>query len=163
MAGVHVELAVFGDVQFAREIDRVAGRPSEMEPAWRSIFDRMLEINREQFLSEGMRSSGGWDPLNPKYVAWKAAHGLDTRILWRTHALFEAMGFESDANNEIIYGGDWAVFRVTGEPGEYGPYLQGGTDHMPARPPWALTELDREEIMKEIQRWILKGELGFFI
>lgn len=157
------DLTVFGDTQFSREIVRTGERGGDMRPAFRSIFDRMFEINREQFLSQGRRGSGGWEPINPEYKVWKAEHGFDTDILFKTHALFEAMGFVTSDDNEVMVAENWAVFRVTGEPGEYGPFHQSGTEHMPARPPFALTALDRREFFDEMQDYIFTGRVRNFL
>lgn len=162
---IQIQFGIFGDDQVVRSIERIGRHADDLSPAFHSVFNRLREINAEQFLSQGQRGSGGWDPLNPDYVQWKVRHGLDPDILFATHKLFNAMAGHTDPNQEVIIEPSWAVFRIIGEPGDYGPVHQHGTDDgtIPARPPFALTEADRVAFIKEIQRWVITGELGRFL
>jgi phage gpG-like protein len=150
--GVHVSISIFGEEQIERELLRVAHRGTNMKPAFRAIFDRLMDIEEEQFLSEGARGGHPWAPRqDPTDI---------TPLLYKTGDLFESLTSPHSSNNETIMTDDWAVFRVTGDPGEYGAYHQSGTSKMPARPPFQLTSLDREEFVKIMQRYVMTGEIG---
>lgn len=164
--GVRVELSLFGDTQLSREIMRVHDRAGNLNPAFRSIFDRMLEINSEQMRTQGLRGLGGfWEPLKPATIASKIRRGRDLDILFDSHALFEAMSSPSSEDNEMIFNEDWAVFRITGEPATYGPTHQHGDDSrgIPKRPFFVFTRTDREQMIKEMERFLLHGTLGHFV
>lgn len=156
---------VFGDTQFARELVNVGERAGDLNPAFHSIFARLMEISAEQFHTLGARGGTPWAPLAANTIRQKAAEGVPHPEwpLWRTEALFEAMTSPGDPNNEEILNGDWAVWRVLGEPGEYGRYHQSGTRDMPARPPFRLTEEDRREFVREMQHFIMTGTVRHFL
>lgn len=163
--GVNVTIELFGDQQMSREIKRIGERADNLDPAFRSIFDRLMEINAEQLWSQGSRGGSPYDPLAPSTIAAKerAGYRRPGMALFATEDLFEALTSPSSPNNEMIFNGDWAVFRVTGEPGEYGPYHQGGTSRMPARPPFKLTEQDKADFIKEMAFFLFRGEVRNFL
>jgi phage gpG-like protein len=163
---VRIELSLFGDVQMSREILRVSERAGNMDPVFRSIFGRLKEINAEQIISHGQRS-GGWEELKPATILAKARAGMEHPDWpeYGTGDLFRALSHTGDENNEEIYNRTWAVFRVTGDPGEYGPIQQRGTvdGSLPARPLFALTEVDRREFVREMEAFLFTGTVrGFF-
>lgn len=162
---MRITVDIFGDQQFSRELVRVGQRAGNLNPAFHSIFMRLLEINAEQFHTLGARGGSPWAPLKPETIRQKAAEGVSHPEwpLWRTEALFGAMTSPSDPNNEIILNEDWAVFRVLGEPGDYGPYHQHGTSDMPARPPFKLLEDDKREFVREMQSYIMTGRVRHFL
>lgn len=161
------DVDVFGDKQFSRELVRVGSRAGNLNPAFHSIFMRLLEINSEQFRSFGARGGDPWAPLQPETIRQKAAEGVahPDWPLWRTEALFEAMTSPSDSNNEEILNEEWAVWRVIGEPGEIGVHHQHGAPaaNLPARPPFRLTEEDRREFVREMQHFIMTGNVRHFL
>lgn len=159
---MQVAISLFGDVQMDREILRVTARSRNLDPAFRAIFLRMMEINSEQMRSHGERGGTPYPPDKDATVRRKARLGLDTDILFATHALFEAMSSPSSSDNEAIYNQDWAVWHITGDPATYGAVHQTGTrdGRIPARPPFRLTEADKIEFVKEIQHFIFSDLSG---
>jgi phage gpG-like protein len=167
MPGLFVDIEVFGDRQISREILRVGIRSRNLEPVWRSVFRHMDEIHSEQFLTKGERGGTPWLDLKPATIIAKVREGSKTPD-WperRTDALYEAMSSPSSPNREEIYNGEWALFRVIGDPGEYGPIQQQGAAsiNLPARPLSVFTPIDREEIIKEIQLYVRRGIVRHFL
>lgn len=156
-----VEISIFGDTQLSRNVRRISERASNFNPVFRAIFDRLAEIEGEQFLSQGARGGDAWEPLKPATIESKRRAGYSHPELaeFATHDLYEALSSHANDNQERIYNEIWAVFRVTGDPAEYGMYQHHGTDRIPARPLFRLTEIDRRQMVKQMQRWMFRGEL----
>lgn len=160
--GITITISVFGDEQMSREIKRIASRADDLDPAFRSIFHRLMEINAEQMFSQGGRGGTPYAPLAESTLAEKARKGQSPLALFATETLFEDLTSPT-GGNETIYGGDWAVWRVTGESADYGPYHQHGTEHMPARPPFQLLETDKRDFVDEMGHYLFRGELANFL
>jgi phage gpG-like protein len=115
---------------------------SEAQAYFRSMERKMLNYrpvfevgraviaaaNAENFTSAGLRV-GGWAPLRPATVAWKAENGFPPSPLIRTGRLMESLTTLRGAPNEIrshsaTFGTDVA----------YAKYHQYGTRHMARRP-----------------------------
>lgn len=158
---LQISISILGDEQFERSLLRIERHAGDLRPVWDLIEEDIKEINRQQFFSEGARSSGGWAPLADSTIAYKRSHGYPLDILQRTGALFDAATGFTDPNQEVIKQDDWMVFRVTGDPGEYGRYHQSGTSRMPRRRVVEFTEADKIQFVKDIQRYIMTGEVDW--
>lgn len=167
MADVRVSIELFGDRQLDREIRVIGKRVTNMDPAFRSIFHRLVDINSENFWTLGARSGHVWEPLKPGTIAAKVREGSPTPEipLRRFGKLFDAMSFIPNANNEVIYNETWAVFRLTGDVADIGRWQQRGVpeNNLPARPFFALTERDRREFVDEMRHFIFRGRVGNFL
>lgn len=163
--GLVAEIGLFGDTQLSREIMRVGTRSRDMDPVFKHLFDRLQEIEGEQFHSQGARGGTPWAPLKPETIKSKKAKGYSDPALaeFATHALYEALASPASPNNERIYNREWAVFRIIGEPADYGAIQHHGAEanNLPSRPLIHLHELDRREFVKEMQRWIFSGKLSW--
>jgi len=91
----------------------------------------------DQYFEQQTGPYGRWEPLNPKYVAWKRARGFDTRILHKTLTLRETI--QVSAND----GGDQGMiealsdldYAATQHFGDYREAFGNGTMvYIPARP-----------------------------
>lgn len=164
---MRLDVEVFGDVQLAREIVRVGDRAGNLSPVFESLMDRLREINDEQFRSRGARGGDPWDPLKPATILEKARLGAPepTFTLYRWGNLYTALAAHSDENQEVIITDDWAVFRVTGEPGEIGMYHHWGAPgaNLPERPLIRLTEEDRREFVREVEHYLFTGDVRQFL
>jgi hypothetical protein len=147
-----------GDKQLSRELLRTGERAKHARPAFDQIGHRILGINREQFESEGARSSGGWKPLQPETVEEKRRHGAPQpeRILFDTGGGFEALSLYGAENQLFDVGDDYFHFAVIGdEPIKYHqPDAQG-------RRAMEFTEDDRQEIVRDLQHWVFGGSVRF--
>lgn len=167
MTDVRVSIELFGDRQLDREIRVIGKRVTNMDPAFRSIFHRLVDINSENFWSLGERSGHTWAPLKASTIMEKVREGSPTPAipLRRFGLLFDAMSFIPNANNETIYNKTWAVFRLTGDVADIGRWQQRGVpeNNLPARPFFALTERDRRELVDEMRHYIFRGRVGNFL
>lgn len=154
--GLGIEINVDGDVQISRELLRFADRLVDAKPAFREIADDLREIEKEQFESEGARGSGGWKQLADSTIAAKQAAGLDNGILKETEALFKSLTqkggdhIEEITKDSLRFGSsDWKL-----------PIHQHGSSdgaHPPQRRPIELTRMDRQSIVKKLQRHMVEG------
>jgi len=131
------------------DLQRLSGMLGEIQAAARNIRPALPAIvavvKRQfahQFESEGARSpSGRWQPLSPRYAAWKARRHPGAKILERTGALKRSLT-SYGAGSIVTYGAN-SVFIGSSMP--YGPYHQTGTRNMPRRAPIEPTDRDVKE------------------
>lgn len=146
-----------GDVQVSRELLRFTHRVEDASPAFEDIADDLRDIETEQFDSQGGRSSGGWKKLKDVTLAAKRAAGLDLRILHATLAMRRSLTEKSDPAHIEKITKDSLTF------GSSDPKLpihqKGSADgaHPPQRRPLELTKLDRNNIVKKLQRFMVEG------
>lgn len=151
---MQLELEVYGDTQFSRDLLRFRDRGMDMVPAFRSLADDFLDIGREQFGSQGGRS-GGWRPLSPTYLARKVADGHDPRILHRTLRLRRSLTMETaDTIRRLAPDEMFVGSRVP-----YGVHHQHGAPraNLPQRRPVELSNADRVRWVKILQRYLIEG------
>jgi len=147
---------VFGEVQFSRELLRIVDRTTDMRPAWQAVHRSFLGAERRQFATEGGTYSGGWAPLKPTTVASKIAAGLDPRVLHATLRLRRSLTSELSADH---------VFRMSfdemfvGSSVPYGVHHQFGTKFMQRRRPVEFNDALRKRWVKIMQSWIMKAEV----
>lgn len=146
-----LDLKVFGEEQFAREILRVGERGAHPKPVLEKIKGDWVMWNMEQFVSQGARSSGGWDKLAESTIKAKG-HNI---------ILFDTGGLEAEVTDpsNIDVGDDWLHLTLPDREDRIGGFHQGGTRHMPQRRVIEFTELDKREMVRDIQLWVIKGEL----
>lgn len=159
VGGVRLSWSVWGDDIIERELLRFSDRAvSNMYPAYLAVVHDMQQALTEQFETEGSRASGGWEPLSDAYAAWKGAQDFDPgTILRATNRMFDSLTDEDHPDNiMVIEGGNMAY----GSSVEYGQFHQQGTSKMPMRKPLEFTELDKRGWMKQLQQYIVTGELG---
>lgn len=165
--GLFVDIEVFGEKHVSREIMLTGIRARQLNPVFAAIFRRMEEIHDEHMRSHGARGGTPWEALKPETILAKARAGSSTpeEPEFRFHKLYEALTSPSSPDHEEFYNDEWAVWRVTGDPGVYGPIQQKGSDkiNLPARPLSVFTLIDRESFVKEIQLWIRRGTLTHFL
>lgn len=151
---MRLQLQVFGDTQFDREIRRVGKRATAARPLYDALGWKLVAIQREQFQSEGGRSGHPWAPLADSTVR---SRGSAHPILDDTSALRES----------FLYGGAGNIFEATddhlryGSESEIGIFHQQGTSRMPMRKPMELTDEDRDDIVKDMQHWVIRGSVRF--
>jgi len=159
---VRLTLDVAGDRQLARELLRVGEHGDDVAPALRQIADYWRDLAREQFATEGASGSGGWPPLAPATVQRKRG-SADPRVRRNAETILVATGALREGLTDA--GDEQHVERVTRDELEFGTlvdyvgYHQHGTSRAPQRRPVELTETERRETMRRLQRWVLTGEL----
>jgi phage gpG-like protein len=137
---VIISITPFGEDRLSEEILRVGRNAADIEPAL-----------------EGASDGSAWAPLNSSTTEYKAAHGLDPRILHATLSLRNSLTDPSDPG---------AVFEPTpegafmGSDVEYAIYHESAKprrSNLPRRPVVALTEDEKVKWLEVLQRWIMTG------
>lgn len=133
----------------------MALRARDVSPAWRLWGDDVVVAFTEQFVTEGARLlERVWDPLSPRYAAWKERHFPGQTILRRTDAMMH--GFT---------GRPMAVERIEPHSCAFGSnrkpaiWHQKGTRRMPARPIARATSGLKRSASRHIKRHIVRGDL----
>lgn len=167
MGDLRITLELFGDTQLDREMRFIGRQAGDLKPAFKAVFDQMVDINSKQFWSLGARSGHPWAPLKPATVIQKAREGSPTPeiALRRFGDLFDAMSFIPNENNRVTYQRHAAHFMLTGQPGRIGAIHQRGSAaaNIPARPFFKLTERDRKDFVDEIAHFIFKRKVRNFL
>jgi hypothetical protein len=149
MPGFSASISVFGDKQFERELRFVGRRATHAKPLYEELgWFLSYRVMGEQFRTEGARSGQPWAPLAPSTIKRK---GHPT-ILVNTGRLRESFKLW-DVNN---------IYHATDDYLRYGSDVEEGAFHQPdkqQRRVFSLTEHDRDHIVKEMQHWVIKGEL----
>lgn len=153
VSGFELTFQVFGEEQVGGKLNGISWRVEDIRPALEVLGDRFADLERRQFESEGSDSLGsGWDPLSPKYGAWKATHYPGAPIMVRTGDLKESLtqrpfGVDEVAMTEAAFG--------TGV--EYGQYHQQGAGHLPPRRLVDLPEPERRAWVKTVLTFLMEG------
>lgn len=149
---MELELEVFGDVQLKRSLLRTAGRFKDAAPAFEQIADILMEIEDDQFESSGRHGSGGWAKLAESTLEHKTGAG----ILIETGDLERSLTTRGAPDQVLEITSEFLLF---GTSLPYAAFHQTGTSRMPRRRPIELTETDRRQIVKQLQSWLITGDL----
>ena len=153
---MRVTIDALGTRLVQRDLLGFADRSADVQPAMEQALDLVRESASEQFESAGAHGSGGWAPLAPSTVARKARLGLNPGILRETTFLeFSLAG--SGSGNIAIARKDGADYGTTAP---YAKFHMEGTSRMPARPPLQLTEGERRDIIRIVQRYVVENQGG---
>lgn len=154
---MRLDLDVFGDKQFSRDLMRFEARANDMSPVFEDLADDFLRLNQEQFDSQG-RNSGGWAPLAESTVRRKAARGDDPRILHATRALRNSLTNRGAAgavreisDDEMFVGTSVTTDRGFPYPAVHQNPKQGQTRRRPVE----LTPRRRRDWVKTLQEYLV--------
>jgi len=149
---VEVYFEIDGDVQLARALSRFGDNVKDLRPAFWDITKLFWDIEKQQFNTEGGYGSGGWKGLSPNYEAWKARNYPGKPILQRTGRMMSSLtGQTGDTIKELN-----PMSLRLGTSVNYAIYHQEGTSRgLPKRKPIQLTEQDKRNWVKTIQRWLV--------
>jgi Phage virion morphogenesis family len=150
---VRVTFETLGEVQFSRDLLRVGNRGGDMSPVLGSIADDWMDWNQEQFTTEGGRASGGWAALAPSTVKRR---GSAHPILQVSGALME----ELTKRSNVLVTDSFAHLSIPDDVEEYGRYHQSGTSRMPQRRPIEFTDMDRRQMVRKLQLFVLRGAVA---
>jgi phage gpG-like protein len=153
---LRIRVEGYGETIVDRELVKFHDRLDSPMEALKLVAKMLREIVEQQFASEGAHASGGWPPLAASTIQQKAALGLDPHILVATGDLRESLTNKHSPNAIERLLGDTLVF---GSKVEYGIYHQSSRPRkrLPYRPPIALTQQDKAEIVRELQKTLAHG------
>lgn len=148
-----ITFEVLGSREIDRTLTRITHDITDAGPLWQSLANRFATLEAQQFATEGI-AAGGWEPLSPRYAAWKARKYPGAPILTRTGKLRRSLtvrpfGIERITPDSMTIGTDIP----------YATYHQHGTARMPARPIVAMTEATRRDWVKRVQRYVITGKV----
>ena len=147
---MQVDVEVFGDTLVSRKLLRFSDKAGNMEPVWDDVTDDVLAPAFERnFKQEGP----GWAQLRPSTIRSRIAQGYAPGpILTRSGRYRKDMttGLTTHKNPSEL---------VVVAPTVPGAYHQSGTRKMPARP-LRLTENEKQQVVKTIQRFLIEGWYG---
>lgn len=153
---MHIELAIYGDTLVSRKLDRIATDAVKARPAFRAVSDDLRGYERRLFDTRGESGGVPWAPDMPSTRAFKAARGLDPRVLHATKALRRSLTNKSDPMHEEVA---TDAFLLFGSRVGYGGFHQQGTRKMVRRRPLQLTEPQRRAIVKRLQTYVMTGDV----
>ncbi|RIJ76611.1 hypothetical protein D1871_11095 [Nakamurella silvestris] len=141
---------VGGEQVIDRTLLRFVERLESAQPAFERIGDQFAQAEMANFLTQG----GGWAPLSPGYAAYKAARFPGRPILVRTGEMRDSLTHRPFGIDTV---GDTRAEFGTADP--KAKYHQHGTSKMPARPPVKVSEGNRNEMAKTLQRYLMTGSI----
>lgn len=131
-----------------RAFNRVEQYIDDFRNFWPAITKRFYDIERAQFASEGARgASGKWRALTPAYARFKARKFPGQTILKATNALFESM---------TSFDGLDSIYRPEKTQLTIGSKALYAMAHQRTRPIISLTEADKRDMQKDIQRQLVE-------
>jgi hypothetical protein len=151
----YVSISVFGEKIVDRKIARVGSRSLDFAPVFGAMSAELSKVAWEQFATEGERAGHKWAENEPATDAAKAAKGQPLRI-------FEATG---ELKDSFRYGDDLHINEITPDYMRWGSDSEHGEFHQPDkkdRRVFDLTERDKVQLVKMMQYFLVRGEIGLF-
>lgn len=150
-ANVHVEV---NEKKAVLYLERMEFRQDNKTPVWHWARREMERANAENFSMLGLPSGAAWDPLSPKYGAWKAVNHPGAPLMIRSGKLFESL--------TNLRGSPNAIRRDSAEFGtrvEYAKFHQRGTFKMPKRQIIFEPPLFATRLAQKLGEYIVDGEI----
>lgn len=137
-----------------RELTRFSDRLEQPTEALEVVATLLREAVEQQFATEGQHASGGWPKLAQSTIDRKARLGLDPHILRATDHLMNSLIHKYDPDHIERLLGSSLVFGSTDSVGVYHQSSMARSK-IPYRPPIALTQGDKMQMVKEMQAALL--------
>jgi phage gpG-like protein len=150
MQPLRLDINVLGEDALNRTILRRSDHVKDFRPAFRKIRDRLRQVARRQFATEGSYGSGGWPDLAESTLARKRAAGQPARILVATGALRDSLTGAGAGSIDLMTTHEMRF----GSSVSYGKFHAKGTRKMPRRSPINMPEAERRAILTELVRHI---------
>jgi phage gpG-like protein len=149
---VDIVFDIRGDEQLRRSLSRFGEHAKDLSEPFREIVKDFYKVEKKQFESEGGYGSGGWQPLSPRYAAWKAKKHPGRPLMVVSGLLKESLLGENPYSIENVTPKSMEVGTVV----NFAIYHQKGTSKMPARQLIQLTDADKKRWVKYIQKYLVK-------
>jgi phage gpG-like protein len=148
---VRMTIEAYGHKEVSHKFRRVGIQAMKPKPAMEKIIDRMIEIEKTTFDSQGHRGGGSWRALSPGWAARKAAMGRDARILRSTGALYRSLTSKQSSN--MIRETEGFTIKF-GSKLPYAARHQHGDDRIPQRKYIDFTRTDVQGFSRIVIRHI---------
>jgi phage gpG-like protein len=141
-------LFIVGDREAAEKFQAMGLRATHAQPAMLQIVEIIRRAFDITMTSQGRRGGGSWQQLKPETIRRKAKKGLDPRIEFATHALYESLTRTAAGSrvvvdeNHLTIGSDLAYARAQ--------HFGLPSKNVPARPLITIVEGDRKDIGRVI-------------
>lgn len=143
---------VIGTDLVALNIMAIARRADEARPVLELIRDDMIESTKEQFSTEGGHGGTPWPGLSDERTQQRgSSHPIlrDTDELFREATKPGSYDVKHDLVEFDMMGPDYAMAHQEG-------YEDG---NIPARPFIVMTDRDKDDYRRAIEKWIMSGLL----
>jgi phage gpG-like protein len=132
-------------------LSRLLRLTDDISSAWPAVTQELRDIMAEQFTSQGaLGQTGRWAPLEGRYAARKRRQYPGRTILERTGALRASL--QVSTGQSIVERSPRALFFGTSVP--YAGYHQSGTEKMPRRAIFAMTNRQAARIGSVLHKWL---------
>ncbi len=145
-------ISVAGDKQISRGMSRLAENVKDLREPFKEVVRLFWQSTEEQIDSAGGRGGSSWEALAPSTLERKRRGGFPDTIMVRTGNLRDSLS--SMGNSSTVEEIGKLSLRL-GTDLPYAIYQHQGHG-IPARPLIALTESDKREMMRTIQRYLVK-------
>lgn len=146
-----------GEQIVARRLTGIENRAKDMTKAFGWMHQSFLSNETKQFQTQGRSGSLGWKQLSPRTVRYKAAKGLDPRILHATLRLRKSLTSKTAEGHVREIGPQEAFF---GTNVDYAVHHQYGAPKasIPRRRPVEMTERQRRAWTRIAQAYLVGAE-----
>lgn len=147
-----VDVEVFGDKHLMNTMNEWALRAGNAEPAYESMHQYAIELERELFATEGASGEhGAWEPHT------EGSRAAVNPLLRATDELYNSLTQADDPNHRFIvtpYG--WAMGTAV----KHSEFHQTGTSRMPQRRIFDYTWQQRMGFVEIMHMWITRAGLA---
>src|SRR3954466_15412878 len=158
---MRIEVIALGERVFSRDLLRFGGNVGDLTDGMRDVGTNLGRASEPQFETEGGDMGEKWPELALSTQRDRARHHFPPRhpILQRTHRLMDSLTRAADPDHIEEPSADSLRF---GTRVPYAVYHQSSRPRhkIPFRPPVGLTEADKREIGRVLQRKIMEGVRG---
>lgn len=157
-------LDVTYDIQGEEGLRRATAAFSEslrdLTPVWPEVAEVFYRIEAEQFATEGGHSGQEWRELSRGYEQYKTLKHPGKSILEVTGALRDSLTDPNDPNHVTDMRADSLTIGATLA---YAKYHQRGTERLPQRKIFDLTDRDKADLLSAARRELAAAarDLGF--
>lgn len=167
---IHIEVQLLNDKIIDRQLALLSNRCRDFSPAFELMHQSFLQIEEEQFNTEGAAGGEAWAALSEIYVAWRgSAHpilqleGKLKKSLSQAGAeghVVEIHPFEAKFGTDLQTESGYGLGRThqTGYTVKY-PYGNRGIKPVtvPARKSISLTDKHKQEWVRLLQGWLMQS------
>lgn len=152
---LYLRITVMGEDVLVRALSRFGEGVRNFTPVWEQIHLDFVQIEEQQFATQGGRGGAQWPALSPSYAAWKEKHFPGMPILQLTRAMWSQFAVGTGMLIDIKPMSLRMAPTLT-----YPQWHQRGTGRMPARKVVQLIEDDKMRWMKLLHNYVYDKARG---